>query len=286
MLSRLTFLPSDLNLDEMEDMKESGPAGLYYINPATRDVARCRRKALEEGTHLTLEVGDCSRGETFVWGEQRFAGDTVQVSCLHHCPQLASLCIGYNLGCWSLLSLSSLTAVYRSSVPSSPSPVQGITWQEPLDDPRHYSYLWVCRGAEGELCLVSLYSLVCRERGPESYQDLETVSLRWEHFLAGDQQTATTSSRLISLETLETSLSSADADTEKDPGTDLSLVCLVWETEDQGTRVCYLGMWDINFWYQAQMPSCLEESGDVVCPYLSMCEVRQASSLRLTDDLY
>ena len=88
-MSRLTFLPSDLNLDEMEDMKESGPAGLYYINPATRDVARCRRKALEEGTHLTLEVGDCSRGETFVWGEQRVAGDTVQVSCLHHCPQLA-----------------------------------------------------------------------------------------------------------------------------------------------------------------------------------------------------
>ena len=53
----------------------------------------------------------------------------------------------------------------------------------------------------------------------------------------------------------------------------LSLVCLVWETLDQGTRVCYLGMWDINCWYQAQMPSCLEESPDVVCPYLSMCEV-------------
>ena len=278
--------PSDLNMDELEDLKESGPAGLYFINPGTRDVARCRRKALEEGTHLALELGDSSRGEMFVWGDQRFAGETVQVSCLLHCPQLASLCIGYNLGCWSLLSLSSLSAVYMSSVPPSPSPVQGMTWQEPLDDPRHYSYLWVCRGAEGELSLASLYSLVCRQRGVESYQDLETVSLRWEHFLTGDHTTPNTSSRLISVETLETSLSSADTDTEKEVGTDLSLVCLVWETMEEGSRVCYLGMWDINCWYQAQMPSCVEESADVVCPYLSMCEVRQDSRLRLTDDLY
>ena len=260
-------------MDEMEDLKDSGPAGLYFISSTTRDVARCRRKALEAGTHLALELGDWSRGDMFVWGEEMFAGESVQVSCLYHCPQLASLCIGYNLGCWSLFSLTDLSPTYSSSLPASPAPVVGLTWQEPLDDPRDYSYLWVCRGPR-----VSLYSLVCRERTVEGYRDLETVTLRWEHFLSAEHHTETTTTRLISVETLETNVStggvqdrSGDSESEKEAGMDLSLVCLVWESEDEGERICYLGLWDINCWYQAQMPSSLEEEG--VCPYLSLCEV-------------
>lgn len=260
-------------MDEMEDTKESGPAGLYFISPATRDVARCRRKALEAGTHLALQLGDWSRAEMFVWGDEMFAGESVQVSCLYHCPQLASLCIGYNLGCWTLFSLTSLTPSYSSSLPASPCPVTGLTWQEPLDDPRDYSYLWVCRGPR-----VSLYSLVCRERTVECYRDLETVTLRWEHFLTAEHHTESTTSRLISVETLETNVNtggaqdrSGDSEAERDVERDLSLVCLVWETEDEGERICYLGLWDINCWYQAQMPSNVEEC--LVCPYLSLCEV-------------
>ena len=260
-------------MDEMEDLKDSGPAGLYFISSTTRDVARCRRKALEAGTHLALELGDWSRGDMFVWGEEMFAGESVQVSCLYHCPQLASLCIGYNLGCWSLFSLTDLAPTYSSSLPALPAPVVGLTWQEPLDDPRDYSYLWVCRGPR-----VSLYSLVCRERTVEGYRDLETVTLRWEHFLSAEHHTETTTTRLISVETLETNVStggvqdrSGDSESEKEAGLDLSLVCLVWESEDEGERICYLGLWDINCWYQAQMPSSLEEEG--VCPYLSLCEV-------------
>ena len=260
-------------MDEMEELKDSGPAGLYFISSTTRDVARCRRKALEAGTHLALELGDWSRGDMFVWGEEMFAGESVQVSCLYHCPQLASLCIGYNLGCWSLFSLTDLAPTYSSSLPALPAPVVGLTWQEPLDDPRDYSYLWVCRGPR-----VSLYSLVCRERTVEGYRDLETVTLRWEHFLSAEHHTETTTTRLISVETLETNVStggvqdrSGDSESEKEAGLDLSLVCLVWESEDEGERICYLGLWDINCWYQAQMPSSLEEEG--VCPYLSLCEV-------------
>ena len=260
-------------MDEMEELKDSGPAGLYFISSTTRDVARCRRKALEAGTHLALELGDWTRGDMFVWGEEMFAGESVQVSCLYHCPQLASLCIGYNLGCWSLFSLTDLAPTYSSSLPALPAPVVGLTWQEPLDDPRDYSYLWVCRGPR-----VSLYSLVCRERTVEGYRDLETVTLRWEHFLSAEHHTETTTTRLISVETLETNVStggvqdrSGDSESEKEAGLDLSLVCLVWESEDEGERICYLGLWDINCWYQAQMPSSLEEEG--VCPYLSLCEV-------------
>ena len=37
-------------------------------------------------------------------------------------------------------------------------------------------------------------------------------------------------------------------------GADLSLVLMVWEVEytEAGERTTYLGLWDINCWYQVQ----------------------------------
>ena len=128
------------------------------------------------------------------------------MTCIKYIPQLGCICAGYNLGVWSLLSLVSLSPHYTSSIPGGepgPAPVQGVAWQEPLDDPRHYSYIWILRGAgKTGLSYANMYSLSYRERRPVSdeapcYEDLESVALRFEHLLTAENDTDTMVSRVI-----------------------------------------------------------------------------------------
>merc|ERR1719233_155036 len=120
------------------------PAGVFFIGTQSRDIARLRRKAIDEGTHLGLEVAIHTQGETFTWDKVTFPSDCVQVTCLHYCPQLASLAVGYNCGVWLLLPLTPpLVPTYTSPYTPGLAPVVGLAWQEPLDEPRHYNYYWV-----------------------------------------------------------------------------------------------------------------------------------------------
>lgn len=66
-------------------------------------------------------------------------------------------------------------------------------------------------------------------------------------------------SRVISVTTLDTGPStggsqdrSGDSEGGAGAGADLSLVLLVWEVEDveAAEKTTYLGLWDINCWYQ------------------------------------
>ena len=219
-----------------------------------------------------------------------FTSDTVQVTCLQWVAQLGCLAAGYNLGVWSLVSLAGLAPAYTSSVPdpSTAAPVTGLAWQEPLDDPRHYSYVWALRaGSSQGLATASLYSLAYRHRGLESvegpsYEGLESVALRFEHPLTGEHDTETMVSRVVSVDTLDLGLATGgcqdrSGDTDQPGERDLSLAVLVWEVTDPAadTSTTYMGLWDINCWYQAQMPSSVDELGMAggLCPYLSVCEV-------------
>ena len=245
---------------------------------------------MEAGTHLALELASHSGGGDFVWNGVSFTSDTVQVTCLQWVAQLGCLAAGYNLGVWSLVSLAGLAPAYTSSVPdpSTAAPVTGLAWQEPLDDPRHYSYVWALRaGSSQGLATASLYSLAYRHRGLESvegpsYEGLESVALRFEHPLTGEHDTETMVSRVVSVDTLDLGLATGgcqdrSGDTDQPGERDLSLAVLVWEVTDPAadTSTTYMGLWDINCWYQAQMPSSVDELGMAggLCPYLSVCEV-------------
>ena len=154
----------------------------------------------------------------------------MQVSSIRWIPQLACLGVGYNIGVWSLVSLTSLIPQYTSAVlEDNPAPVISLCWQEPLDDPRHYryeqvslvicnplilmfSYLWVMRGGGGKsLAYANMYSLSYRERrqdtvdGPR-YDDLQSVTLSFEQMLTAEHDTDTMVSRVVSVDTLEMGL--------------------------------------------------------------------------------
>ena len=52
------------------ESSDSSLAGVFLIGAQSRDVARLRRKAIEEGTHLGLEVAIHTQGETFTWDKR------------------------------------------------------------------------------------------------------------------------------------------------------------------------------------------------------------------------
>ena len=198
----------DLALDEAGESTDSSPAGVFFIRPGSRDVARLRTKAISEGTHLALEVAPYTQEETFTWDQVSFPADKVLVSALHYCPQLASLAVGYNTGTWGLVSLLSLAPEYASPYSQEAGhPVTQLVWQEPLDDPRHYSYYWVLRGDGRAPATATVYSLSYRDRqwdqtaGP-LYAGLDSVAPRWHHALSCPAGEAA-SSQVVSVAALE-----------------------------------------------------------------------------------
>ena len=75
-------------------------------------------------------------------------------------------------------------------------------------------------------------------------------------------------SRVISVTTLDSGPStggsqdrSGDSEGGAGAGADLSLVLLVWEVEDveAAEKTTYLGLWDINCWYQVRTYTCYGE---------------------------
>jgi len=283
----------DLNMDESVESSDSNPAGVFFIGSQSRDVARLRRKAIDEGTHMGLEVAIHTQGETFTWDKVTFPSDCVQVTCLHFCPQLASLAVGYNCGVWLLLPLTPpLVHTYTSPYTPGLTPVVGLAWQEPLDDPRHYTYYWVIRGMGENIAMASLYSLTFRNRqcdlgeGP-CYENLESVTLRFEHELGGDPvHGGAEVSRVISVDALELALGTGGSQ-DRSGGSDIEqvkdmgLVVMVWECDK---AVTYMGVFDINRWYEAHMPGDASNAGGL-CSYLSICEVGGGGVVDLSIDV-
>ena len=120
----------------------------------------------------------------------------MQVTCLEYIPQLGCLAVGYNLGVWTLVSLASMDILHLSSLPDpgpEAAPVTGLAWQEPLDDPKPYSYLWVLRSGLESLAVASLFSLSFSQRKIDSvegpcYEGLEYVTCKFVHDLTGNRK--------------------------------------------------------------------------------------------------
>ena len=266
----------DLALDMQGEGIESSvekPGGLYFISPGSRDPARLRTKAAGEGTHLTIDIAPFARGQQFIWDDVSFPMDAVQVTALHYAPQLASLAVGFNTGTWALISLVTLTPDYTSPFVPDTSPVTQLCWQEPLDDPRNYCYYWVVRGDGRTPAVASLYGLGYQDRQWDSvagpmYSRLDTVTTRWIHVLGDpndEDQKAPFSSQVVAITALELPLGDRQEVSDLDQQVmDLGLVLIAWSVQS----ITFLGVFDINCWYQDQMPSSCEPGA--LCPYFSI----------------
>lgn len=304
----------DLALDENSETTDSQPASLTSLaHPFTRrDFPGWRREVIGRGSHLALDLSSRSvRGDIFYWEEVssyrssqpstrkevQFAMEEVEVTALHYCPNVISLAVGHNLGTWSLFSLQTLQVEHSSAYNGSQKPVQAITFQEPENDPRNYVYYWVLRSFKGAdeviedgLAVASLYSLTYAQKQAEMeadegtvalYTGLEAVSLRFEHILRGEPgHEEAAFSWGVHMYTLELPLSNPNRDnSDLDQVKDLGLSVMVWKTAhsiSDDHPATYLGVFDLNAWYQAQMPGCYQPDGDELCSYLSFSSIESA----------
>lgn len=296
----------DLRLDdEGEEFDEWHTSPAEVINPGSQDMAQLRNAARINGTHLVLEIGSFSH----VFGKfsymkcdhtemKNLSSGAVFVTAIKYIRQTSTLIVGFNFGCFQMWNMEYLTHIYSSQVDQYSSAVTHFMYQEPENDPRYCCYLWVARGPlVPENCpetpaTLTLYQLVFASRDILQgygiiYKDLSGVGRRFEHQLTADAHhladATSVGSKIICCYTLEKDGSSFDsprvddaASLETDYIRDLTLAVCVWEApaHDQHSRpTCYLGIFDINCWYHAQMPPSIRDamfgSKDPTCPFFA-----------------
>ncbi|XP_076032240.1 uncharacterized protein LOC143020018 isoform X2 [Oratosquilla oratoria] len=300
----------DLVLDVNGDIflsDEVSPSSLLTQHvPDPHPEAR-RREAISKKNHLELCLSDgmSSNGNFSLVGPDEHilfetAAHKVTVTALLYVPQIASLVVGYNFGAFQVYNLSKLAIECASPFEENMPPVQAFAYQEPENDPRNFVYMWLSRSwkmLDGNVspakksmpALCTLYAMnYDKKEWIEGhglwYQGLLSISPRFEFEALGGlglegRPTApsvvfTTSSVIQSTLTtgLPTTLTAPDEETSPVP--ELSLCVFGWTggVLEKGHIAVknYFAVFDINQWYQAQMPFSLNLESDQLCPYMSL----------------
>lgn len=280
----------DMKLDEEVEFWDAPRANhAQVIAPGVEEVGERRRKAAEKGEHLCLDLnGDAFNYYSFNYYKpdgnvfKSFPIGGVSVTSLTYIPQIGSLAVGFNFGSFQLWRLLDTSLEYSGPLSRQPSPVTNFAYQEPEDDPQNFCYLWVARSPilsdsqEPEsLTDIHLFQLAyeTKTQHPKHghmFRDLVDCIGRFEHSLTADpfesDDENSKRSRLLACYTLDRALPPGfkvhdDSMGEEDVNpADLSLAVFVWEgcpanPEAQETTCHYMALFDLDRYYQAQMPS-------------------------------
>ncbi|CAG0890866.1 unnamed protein product [Darwinula stevensoni] len=249
---------------------------------------------IEEGMFPALLInGRSVKGKTYVYsvgGEamelrEEPAGE-LAVTCLTVAHQLTTLCAGFTSGIVQLYDLFSLKCLHTMELKEE-CPVRHLAFMEPENDPREMVYIWVgqndSEGARGYATLLSL-SYSHKEPSPVlqkfHYSGFERSNIRLEVDLSSSIPLASgepiSASHIVTLRSLrDPSSSQSELDTSREHDLrmqiDSSLCLMAWEVWS-GRRVHHrLGLFDINQWYQSQMPITMDfSSPTALCPFFSI----------------
>ena len=229
-----------------------------------------------------------------------FNMSATQITCLKYIPQINSVCIAYNFAGYHVYDLKSKSLLFNGDLDISAA-VVSFSFQEPENDPKNHCYLWMARGSsvrgwsEDGVASIHLNVLSFQQKDWVQdfgflYKDFISSSCLFDYDCTGFPYLADTdncsSSMIIDCGTLELGspwyLKAAD---EEIPN-DLSLYFIAWEAtnESSDTPLTYFAIFDINQFYQAQMPrsfSVAKESS--LCPYLGIFSLTEIVS-RLPDE--
>jgi hypothetical protein len=219
--------------------------------------------------------------------------DQVEIGALKYFVQTNTLYVGFSFGGFQGWSLQTLQIVFGCQLEQYLTPVIGFSLQEPENDPCNYCYLWVMRGcadqfnSEYQDNIYSSASLFVFEYEHKQwirdfgflYSRLVSEGIRFEYYMTSTPYSANVDSSsgggsaLIAYGTLQKSLpQSQQSEVDEESNlTDSSLFYFVWEAFDNQfeniTR--YLAVYDLNQWYQSQMPCALQlETASSFAPYI------------------
>uniref|UniRef100_UPI00398EF938 protein ELYS isoform X2 n=1 Tax=Pristiophorus japonicus TaxID=55135 RepID=UPI00398EF938 len=262
----------DLCLDDFScSQSEQEPADLEVVNRSPAEIPRMRETVMREGRHLCFQLQSPS---------------AIAATAMSYVPRTNQLVVGFANGYVQLWNLKTLKKEYYSQLEGGKVPVYAFTFQEPENDPRNCCYLWAVQSAQdGEGDVVSLHLLQlafgdrkCLTSGQILYEGLEYCEERYTQDLTYEvfsSRTRSTNARLLGCQTIEKFRNHADREESVTEATspDTSVSIFSWQVNTYGQRKpsTYLGIFDINRWYHAQMPDSLRVGEQLHnCPYFAL----------------
>ncbi|XP_006897804.1 PREDICTED: protein ELYS [Elephantulus edwardii] len=261
----------DLCLDDLCSQNEVEASDLEVLTGVPAEVPQLRENVLQEGRHLCFQLTSPSG---------------TPVSTLSFISRTNHLAVGSSDGFLALWNMKSLKREYYTQLEGGRVPVYAVTFQEPENDPRNCCYLWAVQSAqdrEGDVLSLHLLQLAfgdrkCLASGQILYEGLEyceeryTLDLTCGTFPLRGQ---TTNTKLLGCQTIEKFRSHSDREESMHEvlSPDTSVSVFTWQVNvyGQGKPSIYLGLFDINRWYHAQMPDSLR-SGEYLhnCSYFAL----------------
>jgi hypothetical protein len=234
-----------------------------------------------------------------------FPKSGVVVSSLSFVPQIGGLLVGYNFGAWQFWNISAAasggkgapaTLDYSSPYSSEALPVTGFCFQEPENDPRNFVYVWVLRGendldSQEEKEAVSSHASISlnamafgtkdeNDSGLVLYSGLASCQRRFHHTLGENSGSLCICGATLSLSAPGHGISGIvkkDLSELEDGQSNLGLCVFLWEAvRPSHDGRFFMGIFDLNAWYQAQMPSDVLLEPTSQCSYFSVCSLDES----------
>ncbi|XP_036405490.1 protein ELYS [Megalops cyprinoides] len=262
----------DLCLDDPScSQSELEASDLEVVNKSPAEIPHIRERVTQQGRHLCLQLNSpTGTGAT----------------ALQYVTRTNQLAVGFSDGYLQLWNMKTLKKEYHSQLEGGRVPVYAFTFQEPENDPRNCCYLWAVQSTqdnEGDVVSLHLLQLAFGERkclasGKILYEGLEYCEERYSQDLNGAAfplRAQATNTRLLGCQTIEKFRHHPDRDDSMNEGAspDTSVSIFSWQVKSygQGKPSTYVGVFDINRWYHAQMPDSLRTGESLHnCPYLAV----------------
>ncbi|XP_008935120.1 PREDICTED: protein ELYS [Merops nubicus] len=262
----------DLCLDDLScSQNEIEASDLEVVTRIPVEVPQRRENVTRQGRHLCFQL-------------QNPSGTAVSALC--YISRSNQLVVGFSDGYLSLWNMKTLKREHHSQLEGGRIPVYAVTFQEPENDPRNCCYLWAVQStqeSEGDVVSLHLLQLAFGDRkrlasGQVMYEGLEYCDERYSLDLTGGifpLRGPTSNTKLLSCQTVEKFRNHVDREDSVNevisPDTSVSIFSWQVNTYGQGKPSTYLGVFDINRWYHAQMPDSLRPEEFLHdCPYFAL----------------
>ncbi|XP_065536193.1 protein ELYS-like [Lathamus discolor] len=271
----------DLCLDDLScSQNEIEASDLEVVTRIPAEVPQRRETVTREGRHLCFEL-------------QNPSGTSISTLC--YISRSNQLAVGFSDGYLSLWNMKTLKREHHSQLEGGRIPVYAVTFQEPENDPRNCCYLWAVQStqeSEGDVVSLHLLQLAFGDRkhlasGQVMYEGLEYCDERYSLELTGGVfplRGQTSNTKLLSCQTVEKFRNHVDREDSVNevvsPDTSVSIFSWQVNTYGQAKPSTYLGVFDINRWYHAQMPDSLRPEEFLHdCPYFALWSLDSVISM-------
>jgi hypothetical protein len=272
-------------------------------NTHSYDMDTKRRTAIVHGQHVTLPLNaECQTKHYFHYrsgGEEKSEPRPIAstfVTCIKYVPQINALCIAFNFGGYQVYDLKTLDLLFRGDTSQVKTAVINFSFQEPEEDPKNYCYLWMTRGStvkefiDEECASIHLNVMTFKDKTWVDdfgylYTNFVNSSCMFEYDCTGFPYLADSEncslSVIINCGTIEQGSPWYFKSNEDEGANDLSLFFVAWEATNETTDapLTYFAVFDINQYYQAQVPRVFDVSKDNhLCPYFGIFSLSEVTT--------